>query len=115
MSTIRVERGPFSRNEIPEAIPFYWRMPDGVPLNLSGYTASVYIEKPDGTKILPPRAAEIVDAPAGYTRYKFQAGDLDQSDTGTTSTKIQMVVENPDVRLASVIAVLIVGDAPSSS
>jgi len=106
------ERGPFTRDEIPEDVVMRFRRPEAVgggPVNLTGYSAEVDIQRPGQTTIT--RSALISDATNGEVRYTWQGDDL--SLDGVVRVQFWAFSGTPEnTRIASKIVALQVFDGP---
>ena len=99
--------GVFAAGEIPFPIDHRFTAL-AVPIPLTGFTAFVYIEGPEGDVVLGQGIVTITDAPNGLVRYVWDEDDMQLAG----KYRMLIWVDDPDNRFASDLIVWEVYDGP---
>lgn len=103
----KINLGVFAAGEIPFPIDHRF-LALGVPIPLTGYTAWVYIEGPEGDVVLGAGTVAITNAPEGLVRYTWNEDDMQLPG----KYKMLIWVDSADNRFASDLIVWEVYDGP---
>lgn len=103
----KINLGVFAAGEIPFPVDHRF-VASGAPINLTGFTAFVYIEGPEGDVVPGTGNVTITDAVNGLVRYTWNEDDFLLAG----SYKMLIWVDSDDNRFASYLITYDVYDGP---